>query len=379
MSLALYKDTTHPKEIKAGEHGGNAGLFWGKFFDGYNHDFTDFADKEASKRDFLRKFTGSRGDGSAINAAALRQIALTESLGGVWFVATNYDASPFVTGTGNSHPVENGFLWHHTLSAPYMQGSAVKGIMRSWLETQLGYGVNEDDNHSELKRYFGSETKESSDNQAGNLIFLDAIPTVPPRVTVEIMTPHMGDYYSDKGKTAPADWHSPTPIPLLAVESISLLFCIAPRLGKIDAQELAQLSIALQNALANMGAGAKTQTGFGRLIVDEAQCKKLEDKLKEQQKKQAKANASVEQQLMLEANEIIQASPGSMLMAGQTNAVKVDALLKNTEGWSEADCAAIWSNVVMVWIEKAYSDKAKRKEQYKKVTAKHTWLKAPQS
>jgi CRISPR-associated protein Cmr6 len=287
MAIALYKDDTHPKDIKAGEHGGNAGLFWGKFFDGYSRDFTDFADKETSKRDFLRKFTGSRGDGSAINAAALRQIALTESLGGVWFVATNHDASPFVTGTGNSHPVENGFLWHHTLSAPYMQGSAVKGIMRSWLENQLGYSVKEDDNHSELKRYFGSETKESSDNQAGNLIFLDAIPIAPPRVKVEIMTPHLGDYYAKgikeagKANTIPADWHSPNPIPLLAVESISLLFCIAPRNGKIDAAELAQLSTALQNALTNMGAGAKTQTGFGRLLVNEKETNRLANSISE--------------------------------------------------------------------------------------------------
>lgn len=193
------------------------------------------------------------------------------------------------------------------------------------------------------------------------------------------MTPHLGDYYADKGKTAPADWHSPTPIPLLAVESISLLFCIAPRLGKIDATELAQLSTALQNALANMGAGAKTQTGFGRLAFNEKLTNDLLKKQTEQQKQQAKANASLEQQLMLEANDIIHASLAGMLMAGQTNAVKIDALLKKTEGWSEADCAAIWSNVVIAWIEKAYSDKAKRKEQYKKVTAKYAWLKAPQS
>jgi CRISPR-associated protein Cmr6 len=281
MSLALYKDAAHPKDIKAGEHGGNAGLFWGKFFDGFNATFTDFADKESSKRDFMRKFTGNRGNATAINAAALRQIALTKALGGVWFIASNTDASPFVTGTGNSHPVENGFLWHHTLSTPYMQGSAVKGIMRSWLENQLGYGVDEDDNHSELKRYFGSETKASADNQAGDLIFFDAIPIVQPRLKVEIMTPHMGDYYADKGKTAPADWHSPTPIPLLAVESISLLFCIAPRLGKIDASELEKLSTALQNALANMGAGAKTQTGFGRLVVNEKETIHLANSINE--------------------------------------------------------------------------------------------------
>jgi predicted RNase H-like nuclease len=126
-----------------------------------------------------------------------------------------------------------------------------------------------------------------------------------------------------------------------------------------------------------MGAGAKTQTGFGRLIVDEIQRKKLEEKLKEQQKQQAKANATVEQQLMLEASEILQASPAPTLMAGQTNAVKIDALLKKTQGWSEADCAAVWSNVVIPWLAKAYPDKKKAKEQSKKRTEKNTWLKAP--
>jgi CRISPR-associated protein Cmr6 len=379
MAIALYKDDTHPKDIKAGEHGGNAGLFWGKFFDGYSRDFTDFADKETSKRDFLRKFTGSRGDGSAINAAALRQIQLTEQLGGVWFVATNHDTSPFVTGTGNSHPVENGFLWHHTLSAPYMQGSAVKGIMRSWLENQLGYGLDEDDNHSELKRYFGSETKASSDNQAGDLIFFDALPIVQPRLKVEIMTPHMGEYYSDKGKTAPADWHSPNPIPLLAVESISLLFCIAPRNGKIDADELAQLSTALQNALSNMGAGAKTQTGFGRLSFNETETTK-QKKRTEEAKKQAKiASASPEQQVIIAALEVINNSPANTLMAGQTNYTNLLEHFKKTESWNETNLTSFWEQVVVPWLAKAYPDKKKAKEQAKKLSEKNPWLKAPQS
>ncbi|MCH9741683.1 MAG: hypothetical protein K0U21_00585, partial [Proteobacteria bacterium] len=143
MALALYKDNNHPKNIQVGANGG---LFWGKFFDGFNPSFTDFANKDTSKRDFLKNFIGPKGDTNAINAAALRQLKLVEDLGGVWFVASNHSASPFVTGTGNSHPVENGFLWHHTLSVPYMQGSAVKGIMRSWLENELGYGASDSDN-----------------------------------------------------------------------------------------------------------------------------------------------------------------------------------------------------------------------------------------
>ena len=379
MTLALYKDAAHPKDIKAGEHGGNAGLFWGKFFDGFNATFTDFADKESSKRDFMRKLTGNRGNATAINAAALRQISLTEALGGIWFIASNTDASPFVTGTGNSHPVENGFLWHHTLSTPYMQGSAVKGIMRSWLENQLGYGVDEDDNHSELKRYFGSETKASADNQAGNLIFFDALPIAQPKLKVEIMTPHVGDYYADKGKTAPADWHSPNPIPLLAVEQISLLFCIAPRLGKIEATELAQLRTALQNALANMGAGAKTQTGFGRLNINESESLKFKKRHEENQKQALIASASLEQQAIIAALDIVNTSLASTLMAGQPNYLKLDAHFKTTQTWSESDISQFWQEVVIPWLSKTYPDKKKGKEQAKKLTDKYAWLKAPQS
>ena len=379
MAIALYKDDTHPKDIKAGADGGNAGLFWGKFFDGFNRDFTDFADKETSKRDFVKKFTGNRGDANAINSIALRQIQLTEQLGGVWFVATNHDASPFVTGTGNSHPVENGFLWHHTLSVPYMQGSAVKGIMRSWLENQLGYGVDEDDNHSELKRYFGSETKFSSDNQAGDLIFFDALPIAQPRLKVEVMTPHMGDYYADKGKTAPADWHSPNPIPLLVVEHISLLFCIAPRNGKINTDELAQLKTALQNALANMGAGAKTQTGFGRLSFNETETTKQKKRNEEAKKQAAIASASPEQQLIIAALEAINNSPANTLIAGQTNYTKLLECFKQTEKWGEANLSSFWQEVVTPWLTKAYSDKKKAKEQAKKLSEKYPWLKAPQS
>lgn len=380
MALALYKDAAHPTGIIAGEQGGNAGLFWGKFFDGYNANFTDFADKETSKRKFLDLFKGARGNSKAIEDAAIRQINLTEKLGGVWFIASNSNSSPFVTGTGNSHPVENGFLWHHTLSVPYMQGSAVKGVLRSWLEIHLGYGANEDDNHSELKRYFGSETKASSDNQSGNLIFFDALPIAQPKLKVEIMTPHMGDYYADKGKTAPADWHSPTPIPLLAVENISLLFCIAPRLGKIDKTELAQLSTALQNALANMGAGAKTQTGFGRLIkADETQHKKLQDKVNDKQKAHAKLSASPEQQVIMDAKELIENSPANTLSAGQTHYGKLDAYFQTTQTWNETQLIEFWQQVVQPWLAKAYPDKKKAKEQAKKLTEKKPWLKAPQT
>lgn len=397
MSIALYKtEPEHPSRIKAGAEGGNAGLFWGKFFNGYNPSFTDFADKESSKRTFIQTFEGSRGETTAILDNALRQIALTEALGGVWFVASNHDATPFVTGTGNHHPVENGFLWHHTLSTPYMQGSAVKGVLRSWLENDLGYGASDssdiEQDRKDLVRYFGSDNKDPKAQklaqQAGNLIFFDAVPIKPAQVKMEIMTPHLGDYYA-KGRTqagtpdtTPADWHSPNPIPLLAVKDIALLFCIAPRpnagTGSVNSNELKDIQTALKNALENSGAGAKTATGFGRLMWDEEEQKKLNTKYQEAQKAAEKANASEEDQVILTALEVINNSASTTLLAGQPNYSKFSAEVKKTESWSEEYLIKFWVQAVQPWLTKAFSDKKKQKEQAKKLIEKYTWLKKPQ-
>lgn len=36
-----------------------------------------------------------------------------------------------VSGLGNGHPFETGFIWHRTLGVPYLPGSAVKGLIRA--------------------------------------------------------------------------------------------------------------------------------------------------------------------------------------------------------------------------------------------------------
>jgi CRISPR-associated protein Cmr6 len=296
-----------------------------------------------------------------------------------------------VTGTGNSHPVENGFLWHHTLSTPYMQGSAVKGIMRSWLENQLGYGAADSDDQQTdfkvLQAFFGSDhkdpKKQTLDQQAGNLIFFDALPIAQPELKVEIMTPHMGNYYADKGETAPADWHSPTPIPLLAVKQISLLFCIAPRLGKIEATELAQLSTALQNALANMGAGAKTQTGFGRLKLDIDKTEKLKKTQEEKAKQEAFNNASEEEKITTQAANMIQhCKTAKVVLENYAEYPTFIGLVKQTEQWQDEHLFNFWQKVVLAYAELKFPqpiDKNKRKDFAKDFRKKYPWFKAPQS
>ena len=182
---------------------------------------------------------------------------------------------------GNSHPVENGFSWHSTLGVPYIAGSAVKGLVRAWVE------LNEDkledvDKRARLKRWFGTETKEEVAEQAGAFIFFDAIPEQRPSLMADIMTPHMGDWYADgaKGnpnnaKAVPADWHEPIPVAFLAVKQAQFIFSIAPRKAQTDESEKerqdAQLKAvfeALEQALEWLGSGGKTGAGYGYMSRD---------------------------------------------------------------------------------------------------------------
>lgn len=284
MSLPLYNsphDSDHAK-AKLTSHS-HSGLHFGRFFDQWNSEFDELANKESSKSRFLEQYEGQVGNKAEIDGYSLQLAKLVESLEGTWFVAKIQSTSPLITGIGNPHPVENGFLWHHTLGTPYIPGSAIKGTLRSWLESYLGYGAKDSDDQQAdfqaLRRYFGSAKKDDDDTQAGDFVFFDAVPLDTPTLKVEVMTPHMGDYYAkgtnktDAGKpdTTPADWHSPVPIKFLTVSEGNFLFSFAPRSNLTAAMRKAaladqlQLVDALKKALQHMGIGAKTNTGFGRM------------------------------------------------------------------------------------------------------------------
>jgi len=49
---------------------------------------------------------------------------LIQSLGGEPLLIRT--AWRFVSGLGRSRPVENGFVWHHTLGVPYLPGSSIR-------------------------------------------------------------------------------------------------------------------------------------------------------------------------------------------------------------------------------------------------------------
>jgi CRISPR-associated protein Cmr6 len=100
----------------------------------------DWKKADQEKTTALKKAT-SLPDSSRKMAEALRQrqqaIALqNDALG--YFPAIS--TSPFMTGIGNEHPLENGFAFLNPYGLPYLPGSSVKGVLRMAAE-ELALGL----------------------------------------------------------------------------------------------------------------------------------------------------------------------------------------------------------------------------------------------
>ena len=231
---------------------GHPGLWYDKFAHCWEEGFKKF-----EKGQWIGTVTGSCGEQDALERQAKRLSTMIEALGG--HCIDRQTTGPFVSGLGRDHPVENGFLWHHTLGTPYLSGSSVKGMVRAWARQWQG-----EDEESKVLPILGSDLP--SKRQAGSVVFFDALPIKPLELRADVMTPHYNEYYQE-GKV-PGDWISPVPIPFLTVgEGAVFRFAAAPRRGVPSSEAVASCKKALEwltEALEWIGAGAKTAAGYGR-------------------------------------------------------------------------------------------------------------------
>ncbi|MCG9968431.1 type III-B CRISPR module RAMP protein Cmr6 [Pelotomaculum terephthalicicum JT] len=255
MSLPLYAQARDDlSKLEKRPDWANVGLWYNKMCNRWQIDKEQWT-LDKTKEKWISSVTGKKcGEESILHEAISRYSTLVRSCGGE--VRVYRTASRFVTGLGNEHPVENGFTWHHTLGTPYLPGSSVKGVLRAWVQHWLDMPL------SEVNRLFGPE-KDKSETAAGGLIVFDALPVRLVQLEIEIMTPHYAEYYQDTGTgKPPADWYSPVPIPYLTVVKDQLfVFGLAPR--KESAIDLQQVFSWMDQALATIGAGAKTASGYG--------------------------------------------------------------------------------------------------------------------
>ncbi|MBA5248996.1 MAG: type III-B CRISPR module RAMP protein Cmr6 [Gammaproteobacteria bacterium] len=243
---------------------GNLGLWHNKFCNKWNNKFDALRSKESSKKDWVDDIVTKS-----------KKLAMTPYAGKIQKIADEVvcyqTTEPMIIGMGLNHPIENGMLFHSTLGVPYLPGSSVKGLVRAWAEQW-----KEDINDAELLRIFGSENRFNDDNtkhtdtQAGSVIFFDALPINKVTLETDIMTPHYPDYYSSQGKIAPADNQDPVPIFFLAVaKGVIFQFAFKARKNESDISDISTVKEWLKLALENLGAGAKTAVGYGRMTFEE--------------------------------------------------------------------------------------------------------------
>lgn len=218
-----------------------------------------------------------------------------------------HSASRLLIGHGNASPTEVGLTVHHTWGVPVIPGTALKGLLAHYLHSVYGpenphiLPWEQDELERERARYqgvtwgrqrirrgpgdiyravFGApEAEEDSTYFAkdlpagairGRVTFHDAL-YVPGSAAddrpfaMDVITVHQKFYYRDPSRVWPNDYDDPNPFGFLTVRpGASFLLVLS---GPSELTEPAERL--LLNALLEWGVGAKTSSGYGRLIGPE--------------------------------------------------------------------------------------------------------------
>jgi len=226
-------------------------------------------------------------------------------------------SSPFATGLGNEHPLENGFSFLSPYGLPYLPGSGVKGVLRRAAEELASgdWGAAQGWSQSAIDALFGpGEQVIQADPEAaarqGALIFWDVLPRPAKQsLAVEIMTPHLGDYY--QGKKSPNTSLLPVPIPFLALPAGSgFMFHVQCQLKRLPDASLreswrALVETAFEHAGQWLGFGAKTAVGYGRMGLDPQEIKRRQQAQQQALEAQQKAEKAAREQALPPAQKLL--------------------------------------------------------------------------
>jgi CRISPR-associated protein Cmr6 len=171
-------------------------------------------------------------------------------------------------GLGNEHPTENGFVLDRNTGIPYLPATVIKGVCRA-LARLTG-------KESHIAELLGNSYDDEFPFQ-GDIVFLPAYPEKVPALEIDVITNHHQDYYgaspekrcyslcNDKDKwPSPMDIESPIPVFHLAISEGQIFtfrfFSISQ--NKENEERIFAL---LVEALQELGIGARTAVGYGRM------------------------------------------------------------------------------------------------------------------
>ena len=176
-----------------------------------------------------------------------------------------------VIGLGAESVLENAITLHRTYGVPVIPGSALKGLAAAYARNRLedeAWHVKTDQQGKIVHMGEAYKTLFGDTASAGYVTFFDAL-YVPGSATgdkplaLDVVTVHHPDYYQGKD-SPPADWDSPNPVPFVSVRG-GVKFLVA--LDGPDEWVEAAFAI-LERALAEEGIGAKTNSGYGRMVLE---------------------------------------------------------------------------------------------------------------
>lgn len=205
----------------------------------------------------------------------------------------------------NETVTEGGVLLHHTYGVPYIPGSALKGAARAWamgrgledpppgilpnqrIEEMTWmdhlFGLERDSDKEWLQARKDAGESDDRPDTAGMFDFMDAllVPEMPPKakktfspLALDIVNPHFVEYYTkntgDKVHP-PRETSDPVPSHFLTISpGTTFLLVVETRdaTGTVFARWLDWMLMELLNpALRELGIGAKTSSGYGRLEI----------------------------------------------------------------------------------------------------------------
>ncbi len=321
--------------------------------------------------------------------------------------------SPFSTGLGNEHPLENGFSFLNPYGIPYLPASGVKGVLRQaarelasgeWGETR-GWDEKVSSDLSVVDILFGLESKGGEmEHLRGALTFWDVIPQIKgDSLMVEIMTPHQSHYYQQKrdrktgDSIAPHDSGQPTPISFLTVppgsEFVFFVTCDTPRLVDL-AQVLVETNptigkpywqalmiSAFEHAFQWLGFGAKTAVGYGAMVRDIAAEERRENADKE---REIRRQAALEREAALaQLNPVERTIIEFLDSRPNKNQPEISAVISEVKNgrWQGDDRISVarWLAARMKeskgqWKESSQAKKPEKDKEYQNTLLVKSWL-----
>ena len=178
-----------------------------------------------------------------------------------------------VVGHGEDSVHETGLTLSPTYGVPVLPGTALRGLAAATARAAAhdrDADRSEDSSDVDIGTLFGTPRPgQASGAHRGSVLVWDGLPIDPPRLVLDVLTPHVKDYY-DSGNTngtpdtAPAEYYNPVPIRFLAVEKTRFR---AYLIGPPD--DVADCVTLIRSGLDELGIGGKTAAGYGYCVSRE--------------------------------------------------------------------------------------------------------------